>query len=349
MSLVVLEHVSLHFGGKRIVDDLNLRMADGDRIGLIGPNGSGKTTLLRLVAGDQSPDGGEVRTARGVRVGWLPQDIEIEGGRTLLDLCTGSVPGRAEIEAELGRAEAAYTEILEAGDEEEVMDAAARLADLHERIAHFETTFSEHEAKRILAGLGFTDADHGRDIGEFSGGWKMRAVLASLLFQRPDVLLLDEPTNHLDMPSVAWFSAFLQTYRRPFVLISHDREFLNEQINRVVSLEVEGVRQFSGNYEQYVVQRAEEEVILENKATNPRARAREGDGVHHPLPRQGVQSQGGAEPHQGAREDGVGRDLPEAAGHELLSFPEDLTAPATRSCASSTCARPTAITWSCPT
>ncbi|MCA9608280.1 MAG: ABC-F family ATP-binding cassette domain-containing protein, partial [Myxococcales bacterium] len=229
---------------------------------------SGKTTLLRLVAGDQSPDGGEVRTARGVRVGWLPQDIEIEGGRTLLDLCTGSVPGRAEIEAELGRAEAAYTEILEAGDEEEVMDAAARLADLHERIAHFETTFSEHEAKRILAGLGFTDADHGRDIGEFSGGWKMRAVLASLLFQRPDVLLLDEPTNHLDMPSVAWFSAFLQTYRRPFVLISHDREFLNEQINRVVSLEVEGVRQFSGNYEQYVVQRAEEEVILENKATN---------------------------------------------------------------------------------
>ncbi|MCB9596399.1 MAG: ABC-F family ATP-binding cassette domain-containing protein [Sandaracinaceae bacterium] len=268
MSLVVLEHVTLHFGGKRIVDDLNLRMADGDRIGLIGPNGSGKTTLLRLIAGEQTPDGGEVRTARGARIGWLPQDIDVEGGRTLLDLCTGSVPGRAEIEAELAKAEEAYTEILERGDEETVMDAAARLADLHERIAHFETTFSEHEAKRILAGLGFTDADHGRDLGEFSGGWKMRGVLASLLFQRPDVLLLDEPTNHLDMPSVAWFSSFLQTYRRPFVLISHDREFLNEQINRVVSLEVEGVRAFPGNYEKYVVQRAEEEIILENKAAN---------------------------------------------------------------------------------
>ncbi len=268
MSLVVLEHVSLHFGGKRIVDDLNLRVADGDRIGMIWPNCSGKTTLLRLIAGEQSPDGGEVRSARGVRIGWLPQDLVVEGGRTLLELCTGSVPGRADIEAELARAEASYAEIVEAGDDEEMMDAAARLAELHERIAHFETIFSEHEAKRILAGLGFTDADHGRDLGEFSGGWKMRGVLASLLFQRPDVLLLDEPTNHLDMPSVAWFSAFLQGYRRPFVLISHDREFLNEQINRVVSLEVEGVRQFPGNYEQYVLQRAEEEVILENKATN---------------------------------------------------------------------------------
>ena len=268
MSLVVLENVTLHFGGKRIVEELGLRIADGDRIGLIGPNGSGKTTLLRLIAGEQSPDGGEVRTARGVRVGWLPQDIVVEGGRTLLELCTGSVPGRPEIEAELAKVEADYATILESGDDDAIMEGAERLGELHERIAHFDTAFSEHEAKRILAGLGFVDADHHRDVGELSGGWRMRGVLASLLFQRPDVLLLDEPTNHLDMPSVAWFSKFLQSYPRPFILISHDREFLNEQINRVVSLEVEGVRQFTGNYEQYVVQRAEEEIILENKAKN---------------------------------------------------------------------------------
>ena len=268
MSLVVLEHLSLHFGGKRIVDDLSLRIAHGDRIGLIGPNGSGKTTLLRLIAGDQHPDGGSIRTARGARVGWLPQDIEVEGGRSLLDLVVGSVPGREKVETELAEAEKAYELTVASGDEDAMMDDAERLGDLHERLAHFETLFSEHQAKKILTGLGFLEEDHGRDVGEFSGGWKMRGVLASLLFQRPDVLLLDEPTNHLDMPTVAWFSDFLKKWSSPFILISHDRDFLNEQINRVVSFEVEGVRQYPGDYERYLVQRAEEAEILENKAAN---------------------------------------------------------------------------------
>ncbi len=267
MSVVVLEHVSLSFGGRRIVEDLNWRIAEGDRIGLIGPNGSGKTTLLRLVARDQAPDGGSLRWARGTRVGWLPQDIDVAGGRTLLALVRSAVPGRANLENDLAQAELDYAKALERG-EEDVMESATRLAELHERIAHFETSFSEHEAKRILAGLGFEESDHHRDVGELSGGWRMRGVLASLLFSQPDVLLLDEPTNHLDMPSVAWFSDFLARYAHPFVLISHDREFLNEQINRVVSLEVETVRQYPGNYEDYLRQRAEEEEILENKAKN---------------------------------------------------------------------------------
>ncbi|HEY8431463.1 MAG TPA: ABC-F family ATP-binding cassette domain-containing protein [Sandaracinaceae bacterium] len=269
MSLVVLEHVSLHFGGKRIVEDLSLRIADGDRIGLIGPNGSGKTTLLRLIARDQAPDGGTMRTARGVRIGWLPQDISVQGGRTLLELVRSAVPGRSAIEEQLARAEADYEATLAAGGgDEELLEQAARLAELHEQLAHFETRYSDHEAKKILAGLGFDESDHDRDVTELSGGWRMRGVLASLLFSQPDVLLLDEPTNHLDMPSVAWFSDFLKRYPRPFVLISHDREFLNEQINRIVSFEVEGVRQYSGNYEAYLAQRAEEEEVLENKAAN---------------------------------------------------------------------------------
>jgi ATP-binding cassette subfamily F protein 3 len=269
VSLVVLEHVSLHFGGRRIVEDLNLRVAEGDRVGLIGPNGSGKTTLLRLIAREQAPDGGAVRFPRGVRIGWLPQDIVVAGGRTLMELCRSAVPGRTTIEAELASAEQDYEAALgNGGDEEAILEGAARLADLHERLSHFETIYSDHEAKRILAGLGFDEKDHHRDVAELSGGWRMRGVLASLLFSRPDVMLLDEPTNHLDMPSVAWFSDFLKRYAHPFVLISHDREFLNEQINRVVSLEVETVRQYKGNYEAYLKQRAEEEEILENKAAN---------------------------------------------------------------------------------
>jgi ATP-binding cassette subfamily F protein 3 len=181
-----------------------------------------------------------------------------------------SVPGRKELDEQLGRAETALEEATKGGatDDETLLELAARVGELHERIDHFERFFGEHEALAILAGLGFGPGDERRDLGELSGGWKMRGVLAGLLFQRPDVLLLDEPTNHLDLPSVAWFSEFLKRWNRCTVLISHDREFLNEQISRVVSLELEGVRNYTGNYEKYVEQRAEEETILAGKAKN---------------------------------------------------------------------------------
>jgi ATP-binding cassette, subfamily F, member 3 len=269
MSLVVLDEVTLFFADRMLFDAASLRLGHGDRIGLIGPNGSGKTTLLRLIAGEQEVDDGKVTRANGVRIGWLPQDLSIAGGRSLIDMILSSVPGRKELDERLAAAEVS----LEAGtrdgvDEEALLELAADVGELHEQIDHFERFFGEHEALAILAGLGFSPGDEKRDIGELSGGWKMRGVLAGLLFQRPDVLLLDEPTNHLDLPSVAWFADFLKKWNRCFILISHDREFLNEQISRVVSLEVEGVRSYVGNYERYLVQRAEEEEILVGKVKN---------------------------------------------------------------------------------
>jgi ATP-binding cassette subfamily F protein 3 len=267
---MVLEDVTLLFGSRVIFESLSLRLDERDRIGLIGPNGSGKTSLLRVMAREQEIDRGSLETARGVRVGYLPQELVVAGGRSLLDFVLSSVPGRATLDQQLAEAEAELEAATRAHtlDDEHMMNLAARVADLHERVDHFERFFSEHEAMRILGGLGFEAKDHGRDLTEFSGGWKMRAVLAGLLFQRPDVLLLDEPTNHLDLPSVAWFSGFLKRYPRCFVLISHDREFLNEQIDRVVSLEPEGVRSYKGNLDAYATRRAEEEEILENKAKN---------------------------------------------------------------------------------
>ncbi|MEO1253249.1 MAG: ATP-binding cassette domain-containing protein, partial [Pseudomonadota bacterium] len=169
-----------------------------------------------------------------------------------------------ELDEGLTAAERAMKAAEAGGDEQAMLEAAGDLADIHERIANFDQHYSEHEARRILAGLGFPASDHDRDMGELSGGWQMRAHLAALLYQRPDLLLLDEPTNHLDLPTVAWFGAFLRGYPHAFVLICHDREFLNEQISRVVSLEPEGVRQFRGDYEHYVKQRTEEEIVLEN-------------------------------------------------------------------------------------
>jgi ATP-binding cassette subfamily F protein 3 len=268
VSLVIVEHASLAFGKKVLLDDVDLRIAAGDRIGLIGPNGSGKSSLMRMLAGEQTPDSGSIRARKQLRVGYLPQDLDVAGGRTLLASVLAAVPGRSELDAEKDRAEAEFAAAEREHDEARIMSAAEWIAEVHGRLASFEQDYSEHQAKRILAGLGFTTKDEGRDLGELSGGWKMRAALAGLLFGRPELLLLDEPTNHLDMPTVSWFGAFLRGYPHGFVLICHDREFLDEQIERVVSLEPEGVRNYKGDYEAYLKQRAEEEIVLANAARN---------------------------------------------------------------------------------
>lgn len=270
MSLVVLENVTLFFGDRMVFDAANLRLGHGDRVGLLGPNGSGKTTLLKIIAGEQEIDDGTVTRANGVRVGWLPQDLAVAGGRSILDMILSSVPGRKEIDGQLEAAEAALDAATHAGttSDDELMRLVEQVTELHERVDHFDSMFGEHQARKILAGLGFAPGAEMRDLGELSGGWKMRAVLAGLLFQRPDVLMLDEPTNHLDLPSVSWFSEFLKAWNGCFILISHDREFLNEQIRRVVSLELEGVRSYPGNYEKYLAARSEEETILAGRAKN---------------------------------------------------------------------------------
>jgi len=265
VSLVVVENAGLEFGGRALFSALGLRVGEEDRIGVVGRNGSGKSSLLKIIAGTSEPTSGAVRKSRALRIGYLPQELEIHGGKPLLDTVLSSVPGRAALEQMLSDVEA---ELETASEADEQMALAQKLADLHEDLGHFETTYSRHEALRILVGLGFDQRDMERDIGELSGGWRMRAVLASLLFQKPDLLLLDEPTNHLDVPTVAWLAAFLARWHGAFMLICHDREFLNEQVRRIVAFEPEGVRQYKGNYENYVTARAEELTILERRAAN---------------------------------------------------------------------------------
>jgi len=269
-TLATVDNATLALGGRTLFEGLSLQVSEGDHIGLVGPNGSGKSSLLRVLAGTVDPDGGSVRLVPKVRVGFLPQEIESFPDQPVFRFVYESVPDRPRLGKALARAEAHLQEIEGRSDtaDQALVEAASEVAELHEQIAALDTRFSEHEAKRILHGLGFTQADHDRPLSELSGGWKMRAVLASLLFQKPGVLLLDEPTNHLDMPSVAWFSKFLRSYDQALFLVSHDREFLNEQVNRVVSFEPEGVRTFRGDYEQYLRQRDEEREVLENRAKN---------------------------------------------------------------------------------
>ncbi len=263
MSLVTADAISVGFGARTILDEVSFALQPGVKVGLVGPNGSGKSTLLRLLAGEREPDGGEICFARGVRAGYLPQDIlELPPGN-LVDAVRSAVPGLDQIEATLAAVE---EDLAAAREDEERIEIAARLAELHHQHNEFEARFGRHRAESILSGLGFRAADFEREVATLSGGWKMRAALAGLLLLDPELLLLDEPTNHLDVPSLTWFDQFLRRSQKSLLLVSHDRDFLNRQIARVLSFEPEGLRSYTGNYDAYRAQRLEEETNLEIRA-----------------------------------------------------------------------------------
>jgi ATP-binding cassette subfamily F protein 3 len=272
MSLVTISRLSLAFLGRTIFHDVGLQVEPGDRIGLVGPNGSGKTTLLRLITGEASADAGEISRAKGIRIGYLPQDIRAGLSGRVLESVINSISRRVELKKELPRLEESQYGIRDRGEQ---LKLAERLAELHQEMGFLETQFPAHEAERILAGLGFPTDRFSAPISTLSEGWKMRVLLSMLLYQRPDLLLLDEPTNHLDIPTVHWLEQFLQTFKGALVLVSHDRDFLNRQINRVISLEFEGMRGYRGNYDFYLKARAEEKLALDARARNQEQRVKE--------------------------------------------------------------------------
>ncbi len=272
MSLVTISKLSVTFLGTNLFHDIGLQVEQADRIGLVGPNGSGKTTLLRLITGEISPEAGEIKTGRGIRIGYLPQDVRAALLGNVLQSVLDSIPGRVELRNRIAQTEESLKDTQNQSDRARL---AERLAELHQEISHLEMHFPPHEAERILAGLGFTPDDFSRPVSSLSEGWKMRLLLGSLLYQEPDLLLLDEPTNHLDIPSVHWLEQFLQTYNGALILVSHDRDFLNRQINRVISFELEGIRSYRGNYDFYLKARDEEKLALEAKAKNREQRAKE--------------------------------------------------------------------------
>jgi ATP-binding cassette, subfamily F, member 3 len=263
MSLLHARGLSVRYGPKVLLDGASFALGHHDRAGLIGPNGSGKSTLLKILAGQIEPDGGAVQLVRKARAGYLPQELSELPPGSVLDGVLASVPGRSWLQARLASAEAA---LAQAATEEEQVELGGELAELHEQLAHHEELYGRHRAEEILGGLGFARPELLRPASELSGGWKMRAALAALLLQDPELLLLDEPTNHLDVPTLEWFDSFLRRSRKALLLVSHDREFLDRQIDRVLSLEPEGLRAYAGNYERYLELRAAEEERLAAQA-----------------------------------------------------------------------------------
>lgn len=265
MSLVIAQDLALSYGRKVLFEDDSFSIGPHDRIGLVGANGTGKSTLMKILAGTLQPDAGTLTLRRQARVGYLPQDLAAAPQGNLLDAVLAAVPGRESLEARLAGTQRALEAATEEADQ---LELAATLAELHAELEHFEEHYGRHQAERILEGLGFETSSFDKPASTLSGGWRMRAALAALLLQDPDLLLLDEPTNHLDIPTLAWFDRFLRRSRKAMVLISHDRDFLNRQIDRVISLELEGVRSYPGNYDKYKAQRAEEAKLLEAQAEN---------------------------------------------------------------------------------
>jgi ATP-binding cassette subfamily F protein 3 len=265
MSLVTISGVSKSHAAQHLFSDVGLLISAGRRIAIVGPNGAGKTTLLELITGDQEPDAGTITRAKETVIGYLRQEVAQSRGRSVLDEVLAGAGEVSGIERRMRHIE---RELNDASDEDELSELMDEYGRLQHRFEALGGYGLEAEARRILAGLGFADADMEREIGEFSGGWMMRVALARLLLQNPDVLLLDEPTNHLDLASVEWLQGFLAQYAGAIVLVSHDRDFINEVANRVVELHDGRETEYVGDYADFVEQRTERMAQLEAAAKN---------------------------------------------------------------------------------
>ncbi len=242
--MLTISRVSKAYGPKTLFTEASLQVNPGDRIGLVGPNGAGKSTLLQMALRRLEPDAGEIRCQRGAILGYLPQEILAAGEETVIELATAITEEHAALRR------VAVAETLEAAD------LGMSVEDAHRRFQELDGYRLEAKAAKALCGLGFEDSDLPRPAGTLSGGWIMRARLARLLVQEPDVLMLDEPTNHLDLPSLLWLQRHLQKYRGAILLISHDREFLNRVTAAIVDVGRAKLRRYPGNYDDFLEQKS---------------------------------------------------------------------------------------------
>src|ERR1700738_4682515 len=245
--MLTVSQLSKSFSGRLLFDEVSLQVNRGDRIGLVGPNGAGKSTLFSLILGETSPDSGQIAFEKSATIGFLPQETAAAGDETVLELALATTP-------ELVHAQ----RIIKQHESGNGSDDAAYHRALH--------VFDEHggwqlepKAKRVLAGLAFRESDFDRPARALSGGWIMRAHLARLLVMEPDLVLLDEPTNHLDLESLQWFQEYLKNYPGAIVMISHDREFLNQLVGSIVEIAHSKLIRYRGNWDSYVEQKAARE------------------------------------------------------------------------------------------
>ncbi len=248
--LAGFQNVTFEFGARAIVTEATWHIQPGERIGLIGYNGTGKSTLLKLLVGQYLPSAGTVERSRSTSIGYLHQDLlSFDTEESILQVALGAFERVLELEKEI---EEIGKELERTGDETTLLAYTDRLHEL-ETLGGYNI---HHRTEEVLQGLGFTNADLQRPYKEFSGGWRMRVLLAKMILQQPDLLLLDEPTNHLDMPSIEWLEKYLLHYQGSVVIVSHDKYFLNRMVNKIVEVYQQQLHIYNGNYDFYEKEKA---------------------------------------------------------------------------------------------
>jgi ATP-binding cassette subfamily F protein 3 len=254
--MISVDQLVVSFGGFELFKGISLLVSPKDRIGLVGKNGAGKSTMLKILAGQQQPNEGVVSVPSDVRLGYLPQHMEVFDGRTVFEEAVTSFEEILNLEKrieEINHAISTRTD-YESDEYHRLLD---HVTEFNERFHMLGGNNFEAEVERTLMGLGFTRTDFTRQTSEFSGGWRMRIELAKILLKRPDVFLLDEPTNHLDIESIQWLEDFLKSYNGAVVLVSHDRAFLDAITNRTVEITLGRIYDFKSNYSKYLILRKE--------------------------------------------------------------------------------------------
>ena len=254
--MIRLDNISKQNGHQLLFIEASAVLNRGEKVGLVGPNGSGKTTLFRMMTGQEAPDEGQVGTDRGVTIGYFSQDVgEMAGRSAVAEVMDGAGPV-SSVAAELAELEAAMGDPQRADE----MDAIiTRYGEVQGRFEELGGYALEGRAREVLAGLSFSEEMMDGEVGKLSGGWKMRVALARILLMRPDVMLLDEPSNHLDLESLIWLENFLRGFEGALMLTSHDREFMNRIVTKIIEIEGGGLTTFSGDYAFYEQQRLQNE------------------------------------------------------------------------------------------
>jgi ATPase subunit of ABC transporter with duplicated ATPase domains len=254
--MIRIENISKQNSHRILFIEASAALNKGEKIGLVGPNGAGKTTLFRMITQAEQPDEGQVSVEKGATIGYFDQDVgEMAGRSAVAEVMEGAGPVSI-VAAELRELEAAMADPDRADDMEAIIE---RYGEVQARYEELDGYALEGRAREVLAGLSFTQETMDGDVGKLSGGWKMRVALARILLMRPDVMLLDEPSNHLDLESLIWLEEFLKTYDGALLMTSHDREFMNRIVAKVIEIDGGSLTTYSGDYGFYEQQRAQNE------------------------------------------------------------------------------------------